>query len=92
MSKDQQSQLFDNIAAAMAGVPERIKIHQQAHFYNADPEYGKGVAVKVGIALDALKQWAGMSLETLVAATSEENDHSSNGKAASAKSVIRTGE
>lgn len=37
----QKQRLFDNIAAAMQGVPER---RQFAHFSKADPAYGAGVA------------------------------------------------
>ena len=49
MSDDQQRQLFDNIAAAMAGVPEAIQRRQIAHFAKADPAYGAGVAERVGL-------------------------------------------
>ena len=39
---------MDNIAAAMAGVPEAIQRRQIAHFAKADPAYGAGVAARVG--------------------------------------------
>jgi|SRR5271169_199925 len=44
MSSDQQRQLFDNIAAAMKGVPEAIQLRQIGHFTKADPAFGRGVA------------------------------------------------
>ncbi|WP_445143381.1 catalase [Dyella sp. Tek66A03] len=44
MSTDQKQQLFNNIAAAMKGVPEQIIRRQLAHFSKADPAYGEGVA------------------------------------------------
>jgi len=47
MSKDQQRQLFDNIAAAMGGVPEAIQLRQIGHFAKADPAYGRGVAERL---------------------------------------------
>ena len=50
MSPDQKRQLFDNIAAAMQGVPEDIQRRQIAHFAKADPAYGQGVAGRLGLA------------------------------------------
>ena len=41
---DQKRRLFDNIAAAMQGVPESIQRRQIALFAKCDPEYGSGVA------------------------------------------------
>ncbi|MGH7031084.1 MAG: catalase [Stellaceae bacterium] len=52
MSADQQRQLFDNIAAAMQGVPEAIQRRQIAHFAKADPAYGQGVAERLGLAIE----------------------------------------
>jgi len=49
MNPDQQSQLFGNIAAAMAGVPEVIQRRQLVHFTKADPAYGAGVARALGL-------------------------------------------
>jgi catalase len=49
MSGDQKEQLFSNIAEAMAGVPEEIKLRQIGHFTKADPAYGEGVAKKLGL-------------------------------------------
>jgi len=44
----QKERLFQNIAAAMAGVPEEIVRRQIAHFAKADPAYGAGVAKALG--------------------------------------------
>jgi catalase len=44
MSPSQKQQLFGNIAAAMAGVPEEIVRRQLVHFQKADPAYAAGVA------------------------------------------------
>jgi catalase len=49
MSKAQQTQLFDNIAAAMQGVPEEIQLRQIGHFAKADQAYGRGVAERLGL-------------------------------------------
>ena len=43
MSPAQQQQLFDNVAAAMAGVPQFIIDRQLEHFHQADPAYAEGV-------------------------------------------------
>jgi len=50
MSVAQREQLFDNIKAAMEGVPIEIVKRQVAHFYRADPEYGIGVATRLDLA------------------------------------------
>ncbi len=49
MNPDQQGRLFQNIAAAMAGVPDFIVQRQLAHFHRADPRYAAGVAAALGI-------------------------------------------
>jgi len=51
MRPDAQARLFQNIAEAMAGVPEHIIQRQLAHFYKADPAYGEGVARALGLEL-----------------------------------------
>ncbi len=71
MNDGQKQQLFGNIVAAMQGVPERIKIRQLAHFYNADPEYANGVAKGLGLTPGAIKEWANLSLDKLNEATAE---------------------
>ncbi len=50
MTPEQKQRLFNNIAAAMAGVPEDIVLRQLAHFQKADPGYAEGVARALGIA------------------------------------------
>jgi catalase len=72
MNDDQKRQLFSNIAAAMDGVPDRIKMRQLAHFYNADPAYAKGVAEKVHMDYTRVEKFAGMELKELFDATSAE--------------------
>ena len=49
MKPDQQQQLFNNVAAAMSGVPENIVQRQLVHFHKADPRYAEGVAQALGI-------------------------------------------
>ena len=49
----QKERLFENIAAAMDGVPEEIQLRQLVHVHRADPAYGVGVAAKLGRAVPA---------------------------------------
>ena len=49
MTPEQQQRLFNNLAAAMAGVPEEIVQRQLIHFHRADPAYAAGVAKAVGV-------------------------------------------
>jgi len=47
----QKERLFQNIAAAMQGVPEAIVQRQLAHFVKVDPAYGAGVAKALGASI-----------------------------------------
>jgi catalase len=51
MTPELQGQLMDNIAAAMQGVPVEIVRRQVAHFYRCDPDYGIGVATRMGLSV-----------------------------------------
>ena len=48
-NEEEKQRLFDNLAAAMAGVPLEIVQRQLAHFRQADPAYAEGVAKALGI-------------------------------------------
>jgi catalase len=54
MTPAQQGQLMDNIAAAMQGVPVEILRRQVVHFYRCDPDYGIGVATRIGLSVTDL--------------------------------------
>jgi catalase len=54
MSADQKGPLFHNIKAAVDGVPMEIAKRQVAHFYRADPDYGIGVATRMGLSASDL--------------------------------------
>ena len=73
MNADQKNQTYNNIAEAMDGVPERIKVRQLVHFYKADPEYGRGVSKLLGLDMEKYAPWAKLSLSELIEKTSEEN-------------------
>jgi catalase len=49
MEPDERGRLIENIADAMRSVPRPIQERQLAHFFQADPEYGKGVAKGLGL-------------------------------------------
>ncbi|MFI3305084.1 MAG: catalase [Rikenellaceae bacterium] len=49
MSKEQQQVLFDNTARAMGDAELMIKSRHTYNCYQADPDYGKGVAMAMGI-------------------------------------------
>ena len=54
MSASQKEQLFANLKAAMDGVPMEIVKRQVGHFYRADPDYGVGVATRMGMSANDL--------------------------------------
>jgi catalase len=53
MSPAQRVRLIENIASSLKHVPERIQKLQISHFEKADPEYGRGVAAALSIAVEA---------------------------------------
>jgi catalase len=54
ISAAEKERLFENIKAAMDGVPMEIVKRQVSLFYRADPAYGAGVATRMGLALSDL--------------------------------------
>lgn len=52
--EDEKLRIHANVAAAMDGVPEEIKIRAIARFYQADENCGKGIADKLAICLDSV--------------------------------------
>ncbi len=52
MSPEQQQVLFDNTARAMGDAPEEIKRRHIGNCMKADPAYGKGVAMALGLSID----------------------------------------
>lgn len=69
MSPEQRSLLAENIYQAMAGIPQRIQLRQIAHFYRADPEYGRAVEAGLGLPPGSAEKMAGLSREELIEAT-----------------------
>ena len=56
MSVDQQAQLFGNTARSIGDAPREIQIRHIGNCMKADPDYGKGVAVALGIPLSELPE------------------------------------
>ena len=54
MTKNQQQVLFDNTARNMGDSTLQIKHRHINHCYMADPEYGKGVAMSLGIPIETV--------------------------------------
>jgi catalase len=54
MTKQERSRLMDNFADAMQGVPAEIVKRQVVHLYRCDPDYGIGVATRMGLGMDEL--------------------------------------
>ncbi len=52
MTPEQQQMLFENTARAIDDAPIEIKQRHIANCLKADPDYGKGIAKALGIALD----------------------------------------
>ncbi|MBI1258099.1 MAG: catalase, partial [Chloroflexi bacterium] len=53
MTPDAQARLIENIVGSMTGVPTYIQERQIAHFFKADPAYGRGVAQGLGLEVPA---------------------------------------
>jgi len=49
MTPEEKDRLYNNIAAAMAGVPDQIVQRQLLHFHRTDPLYADGVAKALGV-------------------------------------------
>jgi catalase len=52
LTPDARARLIGNIVASMQSVPRHIQERQIGHFYQADPEYGCGVAEGLGLRMD----------------------------------------
>jgi hypothetical protein len=48
-------------------------VRQLVHFYKADPDYGRGIAAKLGLDMGKFTAWAKLPLKDLFEKTSEEN-------------------
>ena len=56
MSPQQQQELFDNTARSVGGADTEVQKRHIRHCHAADPTYGEGVAVALGLTLDDVMQ------------------------------------
>jgi catalase len=54
MTPAQQQVLFANTARAMGDAPDKIKLRHARNCYKADPAYGTGIALALGIDAELL--------------------------------------
>lgn len=64
VSQEEREHIHSNVAGAMQGIPETIKIRAIARFYQADKNCGEGIARKAGIALDKIAEEVKRQQET----------------------------
>ena len=58
LGREAQQRLLDNTAEAMQEVPVEIVKRWIAHCYKADPEYGNGLAARIGLSASAMPSTA----------------------------------
>jgi catalase len=49
LKPEERARLIGNVVASMSTVPEQIQVRQIGHFMKADPAYGAGVALGLGL-------------------------------------------
>jgi catalase len=54
MDAGAKQRLIDNIVGSLGNAPKRIQELQVTHFYKADPAYGGGVAIGLGLDINSL--------------------------------------
>jgi catalase len=54
MPREQRERLISNIAVSLSQTPRSIQERQICHFFRADPAYGEGVALALGIPIEDL--------------------------------------
>ncbi|MBV8886108.1 MAG: catalase [Chroococcidiopsidaceae cyanobacterium CP_BM_RX_35] len=54
MTPDQQERLVGNIVGSLSQASHNIQMRQLCHFFRADADYGRRIASKLGIAIDAM--------------------------------------
>jgi catalase len=55
MSDEQQKVLFENTARSIDGVPHEIQLRHAKHCYQADKDYGVGIATAIGLDIGLIK-------------------------------------
>lgn len=62
MADEEKERLFGNIARHLGQAPQEIQQRQLAHFYRADPAYGRGVAAAIGVDISAIEERYGTAV------------------------------
>lgn len=65
MNDDQKSALFQNTADAIKGAQPFIQIRHVRNCFNADPEYGRGIAKALGLAMQIVRDYEGYEMQPL---------------------------
>jgi catalase len=69
MTDTDREHLIGNIVAHLGNARRRIQLRQTALFYRVHPDYGKGVALGIGLDVDEVEKLASMTQDDLVVAT-----------------------
>ncbi|WP_275976854.1 catalase-related domain-containing protein [Dyadobacter fanqingshengii] len=65
MNEQQKTALFDNTAEAVGGAQHFIQIRHIRNCYQADPEYGRGVAKALGLFMEVVRDYQGYEMKPL---------------------------
>jgi catalase len=69
MTEDERTRLVDNIVQHIKHAEKRLQLRQTAHFFRADPDYGRRVALGLGLSMSEVERLAHLTLEQEAAAT-----------------------
>ncbi|MCE7061956.1 catalase [Dyadobacter sp. CY343] len=65
MNEQQKTALFNNTAEAVGGAQHFIQIRHIRNCYQADPEYGRGVAKALGLSMEVVRDYQGYEMKPL---------------------------
>ncbi|MCE7073777.1 catalase [Dyadobacter sp. CY327] len=65
MNEQQRTALFNNTAEAVGGAQHFIQIRHIRNCYQADPEYGRGVAKALGLSIEVVRDYQGYEMKPL---------------------------
>lgn len=69
MSETDRAHLIQNLVAHMGAVHPQVQLRQAALFYKVHPDYGRGVAEGLGLAVDRVAQLSELDASAIAAAT-----------------------
>lgn len=65
MNEQQRTSLFNNTAEAVGGAKHFIQIRHIRNCYQADPDYGRGVAKALGLSMEVVRDYQGYEMKPL---------------------------